>query len=229
MTKLRKIAEPAMAAARDLRAVMRGKVVLPGDDAYNSDGRIWDGAVDHRPALLVLVGGSCEIGKATIKSVFLGVSRRPASGAEPRKINRGFQRYDSGEDSSHQRDGKRKSAELRYPVHFRRLHRRIGGAAVSPRFRLKASAIEGAGSVCQQRHVGTPSTSGLSASVDVLTTAYEVEMAWPGFSYERYKERYPEAGEVVQTAIAALADAIEEAKRGSGTACPQRQTFMRRL
>lgn len=83
--------------------------------------------------------------------------------------------------------------------------------------------------MCQQRHVGTPSTSGLSASVDVLTTAYEVEMAWPGFSYERCKERHPEAGEVVQTAIAVLADAIEEAKRGNGTACPQRQTFMRRL
>jgi FAD/FMN-containing dehydrogenase len=54
MTAMRKIAKPAIAAARDLRAVMRGKVVLPGDDTYDQARQIWNGAVDHRPALLAI-------------------------------------------------------------------------------------------------------------------------------------------------------------------------------
>jgi hypothetical protein len=38
--------------------------VLPGDDAYNSNGRIWDGAVDHRPALLVICETAEDVGAA---------------------------------------------------------------------------------------------------------------------------------------------------------------------
>jgi hypothetical protein len=41
-----------LAATRDLRAVMQGKVALPGDDAYARARQIWNGAVDHYPALV---------------------------------------------------------------------------------------------------------------------------------------------------------------------------------
>jgi hypothetical protein len=68
-----------------------------------------------------------------------------------------------------------------------------------------------------------------AAPVDLLTTAYEVEIGCPGFLYGRYKRRAPKAGEVVQTAIVVLTHMINEAKRGNGIACLQRQTFMRHL
>src|SRR5262245_50655446 len=41
-------------AASELRSVMQGKVVLPGDDDYDRARRIWNGAVDHHPALFAL-------------------------------------------------------------------------------------------------------------------------------------------------------------------------------
>src|SRR6266403_1085765 len=44
----------ALAAAHDLRAVMLGNVLLPGERAYSSACQIWNGAVDHRPALFAL-------------------------------------------------------------------------------------------------------------------------------------------------------------------------------
>jgi FAD binding domain/Berberine and berberine like len=44
-------ARSALAAAHDLRAVMTGNVLLPGDAAYSSACQIWNGAVGHRPAL----------------------------------------------------------------------------------------------------------------------------------------------------------------------------------
>jgi FAD/FMN-containing dehydrogenase len=55
MTATNLIAESGLAAARDLRAAMRckNKVVLPGDIIYDDARRIWNGAVDHHPALIV--------------------------------------------------------------------------------------------------------------------------------------------------------------------------------
>jgi FAD/FMN-containing dehydrogenase len=53
MATMSKIVEPGLAAAH-LRTVMRGKVVLPGDDAYGAARQIWNGAVDHCPALLAI-------------------------------------------------------------------------------------------------------------------------------------------------------------------------------
>ena len=47
-------ARSALAAAHYLRAVMQGNVLLPGDRAYTSACQIWNGAVDHRPALFAL-------------------------------------------------------------------------------------------------------------------------------------------------------------------------------
>ncbi len=47
-------AQSALAAAPYLRSVMQGNVLLPGDRAYTSARQIWNGAVDHRPALFAL-------------------------------------------------------------------------------------------------------------------------------------------------------------------------------
>jgi len=47
-------AQSALAAAPYLRSVMQGNVLLPGDRAYSSARQIWNGTVDHRPALFAL-------------------------------------------------------------------------------------------------------------------------------------------------------------------------------
>jgi len=49
-----KPADPALAAADELRSAMRGKVVLPGDDSYNDAQQIWNSAIDYRPALFAI-------------------------------------------------------------------------------------------------------------------------------------------------------------------------------
>jgi hypothetical protein len=51
----------AIAAAHDLSIVMRGKILLPGDDAYASSRQVWNGAVDHRPALFALCGNAQDV------------------------------------------------------------------------------------------------------------------------------------------------------------------------
>jgi hypothetical protein len=45
---------PLFKAAADLRATMQGAVVVPGDETYDHARRIWNGAVDRRPALFAL-------------------------------------------------------------------------------------------------------------------------------------------------------------------------------
>ena len=54
MTTINMATQSASAVARDLRAVMQGKVVLAGENAYHHVQRIWNGAVDHRPAVFAL-------------------------------------------------------------------------------------------------------------------------------------------------------------------------------
>jgi FAD/FMN-containing dehydrogenase len=51
MAMLYSVAQPELAAAHRLRAAMQGKVALPGDEAYARARQIWNGAVDHHPAL----------------------------------------------------------------------------------------------------------------------------------------------------------------------------------
>ncbi len=51
---VKRTAQPRLVAASDLRAVMQGKVVLPGDLDYTSFRQVWNGAVDIKPALLAL-------------------------------------------------------------------------------------------------------------------------------------------------------------------------------
>jgi FAD binding domain/Berberine and berberine like len=49
-----KNARSALAAAADLRAVIQGEVLLPGDGGYARARQIWNRAVDHRPALFAV-------------------------------------------------------------------------------------------------------------------------------------------------------------------------------
>lgn len=46
--------ESQLSAACELRATMQGRVILKGDDAYSHVRQIWNGAVDHQPALFAL-------------------------------------------------------------------------------------------------------------------------------------------------------------------------------
>ena len=46
--------QPGLSVAGDLRAVMAGKVVMAGQDAYAGVRQIWNGAVDHQPAVIAL-------------------------------------------------------------------------------------------------------------------------------------------------------------------------------
>jgi FAD/FMN-containing dehydrogenase len=45
---------PELDGARQLRTVMQGRVVLPGDDDYAQTRQIWNGAVEHQPALIAV-------------------------------------------------------------------------------------------------------------------------------------------------------------------------------
>ena len=46
--------QPGLSVADDLRAVMAGEVVMSGQDAYAGVRQIWNGAVDHQPAVFAL-------------------------------------------------------------------------------------------------------------------------------------------------------------------------------
>jgi FAD/FMN-containing dehydrogenase len=46
--------QPGLSVADDLRAVMAEKVVIAGEDAYAGVRQIWNGAVDHQPAVFAL-------------------------------------------------------------------------------------------------------------------------------------------------------------------------------
>jgi FAD/FMN-containing dehydrogenase len=46
--------ESGLDAGRQLRAVMHGRVVLRGDDDYPQTRQIWNGAVEHQPALIAV-------------------------------------------------------------------------------------------------------------------------------------------------------------------------------
>jgi FAD/FMN-containing dehydrogenase len=48
-------------ALAELRAAVRGEVVLPGETAYDSARRVWSGAVDRRPAAIVRAAGVADV------------------------------------------------------------------------------------------------------------------------------------------------------------------------
>jgi FAD/FMN-containing dehydrogenase len=47
-----------------LRAALRGDVVLPGDDAYESARRVWNGMIDRHPAIVVRCAGTSDVVEA---------------------------------------------------------------------------------------------------------------------------------------------------------------------
>ena len=56
-----------LAAARELKAVMQGKVVLRGDDDYARTRQIWNGAVENQPALFAVCETSADV-QAAVRS-----------------------------------------------------------------------------------------------------------------------------------------------------------------
>ncbi|MGF6811600.1 hypothetical protein OKW30_006792 [Paraburkholderia sp. Clong3] len=50
-----------LTAARELRAMMQGRVVLRGDDDYARTRRIWNGAVENQPALFAVCETSADV------------------------------------------------------------------------------------------------------------------------------------------------------------------------
>lgn len=54
----------ALAAAQELRESMQGAVVVHGEEAYDAVRHIWNGAVDHRPAVFALCERVEDVQKA---------------------------------------------------------------------------------------------------------------------------------------------------------------------
>ena len=65
--------------ARELRAVMQGRVVLPGDDDYAQTRQIWNGAVQHQPALIAVCETSDDV-QAAVRSAREHASPRSVRG-----------------------------------------------------------------------------------------------------------------------------------------------------
>jgi FAD/FMN-containing dehydrogenase len=57
-------------AARDLARVVRGALLLPGDDGYDAARAVWNGRVDRRPMLIVRCAGVPDVAAA------IGYARR---------------------------------------------------------------------------------------------------------------------------------------------------------
>ena len=55
-------------AIDDLRASMRGELLVPGQDGYDSARRVWNGAFDRKPALIARCAGAADV----IQSVKFG-------------------------------------------------------------------------------------------------------------------------------------------------------------
>ena len=49
------------AVVSQLRASLRGAVLLPGDDEYDETRKVWNGMVDKRPALIVRCVGVADV------------------------------------------------------------------------------------------------------------------------------------------------------------------------
>ncbi|MBG0566084.1 FAD-binding oxidoreductase [Actinoplanes aureus] len=52
------------AAHRDLRRLVRGDLLLPGDDEYDDARRVWNGAIDRRPMLIVRCADAGDVAVA---------------------------------------------------------------------------------------------------------------------------------------------------------------------
>ena len=56
-----------LATARELQAVMQGRVILHGDDDYVRTRQIWNGAVEHQPAIFALCETAADV-QAAVRS-----------------------------------------------------------------------------------------------------------------------------------------------------------------
>ena len=62
------VAEPPAlgeATVQELRTLLRGELVLPGDSAYDQARGVWNGMIDRRPALIVRCTGTSDVIAAT--------------------------------------------------------------------------------------------------------------------------------------------------------------------
>jgi FAD/FMN-containing dehydrogenase len=48
-------------AVQDLRANIRGEVIVPGDDRYESARQVWNGSIDRHPALITRCTGAADV------------------------------------------------------------------------------------------------------------------------------------------------------------------------
>jgi hypothetical protein len=48
----------------DLRAGLRGPLLFPGEDGYDGARRVWNAAVDRRPALIARCAGAADVARA---------------------------------------------------------------------------------------------------------------------------------------------------------------------
>ena len=48
----------------DLRAGLRGQLLVPGQDGYDAARKIWNGAFDRRPALIARCSGAADIARS---------------------------------------------------------------------------------------------------------------------------------------------------------------------
>jgi FAD/FMN-containing dehydrogenase len=49
------------AVARKLKAALRGELLNPDDDAYDGARQVWNGMIDHRPALIACCAGTADV------------------------------------------------------------------------------------------------------------------------------------------------------------------------
>ncbi|GGQ49210.1 FAD-binding oxidoreductase [Couchioplanes azureus] len=61
------------AAYRDLRGLVRGLLLRPGDDGYDAARRVWNGAIDRRPMLIVRCAGADDVAAAVRYAVRHGI------------------------------------------------------------------------------------------------------------------------------------------------------------
>ena len=51
-------------ALRDFRASLRGELILPNDDGYDSVRRVWNGMIDNYPALIIRCANRADVAHA---------------------------------------------------------------------------------------------------------------------------------------------------------------------
>ncbi len=54
------------AALKEFRENLRGTLILPGQEGYESARRIWNGMIDKRPAMIVRCAGAADVARAVV-------------------------------------------------------------------------------------------------------------------------------------------------------------------